>query len=158
MKFGQGKELFEPFEVEMFLIRDKKFLWYFSLKAKLVRNSHQRMLKMAPLSFCSFMVVTQPKFQTSLGMLMNLGYSAVSQRTTSCKCGRWLKTFIMTRNLTPQLLSLSQGHHEISCENSLIAGVSSVKIFLALFFVTLFLNEAEFLSHVRVCCFFRGIT
>lgn len=83
--------------------------------------------------FSSFMVVTQPKFQTSLGMQMNLGFSAVYPRTTLCKCCRWLKTFIMMRILTLPPLSLSQGHHESSWENSLSVKISSVKILLALY-------------------------
>lgn len=56
----------------------------------------------------------------------------------------------MTKNLTLRPLSLNQEHREGSWENSLLAAVSSLKILLALFFVTLFLTEAEFLSHVRV--------
>ena len=44
-----------------------------------------------------------------------------------------LKTFIMMRILTLQPLSLSQGHHESSWENSLSVKISSVKILLALY-------------------------
>lgn len=41
------------------------------------------------LSFSSSTAVTQQRSQISLGTPMNRGSSALYQRTTSCKCGRW---------------------------------------------------------------------
>lgn len=40
-------------------------------------------------SFSSSMVGTQQRSQISPGTPMNRGSSALYQRTTSCKCGRW---------------------------------------------------------------------
>lgn len=41
------------------------------------------------LSFSLSMADTQQRSQISLGTPMNRGSSALYQRTTSCKCGRW---------------------------------------------------------------------
>ncbi len=57
----------------------------------------QQLLKCSFVS-SSFMAVILPRSLISHGTRMNLGSSVPSQKTTSCKFGRWLKIFTTTKS------------------------------------------------------------
>ena len=78
---------------------------------RLAKNKVLRMLKTVPLSFFSFMVGTLQRFLISLGTPMILGSFALYLKTTSCKYGRWLKTFTTMKRLT--LLPLKLKLHKV---------------------------------------------
>merc|ERR1719266_438889 len=71
-------------------------VYMFGISAKLVRSRLLRMLRMAHLSFFSFMEATLLKFLISLGILLIHGLFAVLAKTTLCKFGKWLKIFTTT--------------------------------------------------------------
>ena len=73
--------------------------WMSGIKVKLERNNPQKMQKMGHQSCCLFMVVTLPRYLISPGIPTNLGWFVLYQKTISCKCGKWLRTFIMMKTL-----------------------------------------------------------
>merc|ERR1711862_916039 len=67
---------------------------------KMPRTVHQ--------SCSSFMEDTRPKLATFHGIPMTPGSFALCLKTTSCKCGKWLKIFTTTKRSTRLHLRLKQ--------------------------------------------------
>ena len=73
---------------------------------RLAKSKVLRMLKMDLLNSSLSMVVTLPKSLTSPGIPMILGLFAQSLKITSCKSGKWQRTFTTMRKWTPRPLRL----------------------------------------------------
>ena len=66
------------------------------------------------------MEVTQPRSRTSLGTQMSLGWFALCQKTTSCKCGKW---YVMLCTLDVNRLPVGRmyfGFAQITCGESVL--------------------------------------
>ena len=63
--------------------------------------------------YSSFTEATQPKSLISHGIPTSHGLSARSLKTTSCRSGKWLKTYIMTKNPKHQLLNWRTPHNNL---------------------------------------------
>ncbi|MPC15019.1 hypothetical protein E2C01_007802 [Portunus trituberculatus] len=78
--------------------------------ARLEKSRVLKMLKMDHQSYYSYMVVTLPRYQTSLGIPMSHGSSALLVKITSCRCGKWQKTFTMMKSQKLQHLNWNLEH------------------------------------------------
>ena len=61
----------------------------------------------------SSMAVTRPKSLTFRGTLTNPGSSAPFLKITSCRFGKWPKTYIMTKNRKRRLLNWKTPHNDL---------------------------------------------
>ena len=59
------------------------------------------------------MAVTQPKSPTSRGTPTNPGSSAPFPKITSCRFGKWPKTYITTKNRKRRLLNWRTPHNDL---------------------------------------------
>ena len=59
------------------------------------------------------MAVTQPKSRISRGTPTSLGSSAPCPKITSCKFGKWLKTYITTKNRKRRLPNWRTPHNDL---------------------------------------------
>ncbi len=73
---------------------------------RLAKSKVLKMLRMDLLNSSLSMVVTLPKSLTSPGIPMILGLFAQSLKITSCKSGKWQRTFTTMRKWTPRPLRL----------------------------------------------------
>merc|ERR1712111_263302 len=80
----------------------------FGIFPKSEKNKLLKMPRTVHQSCSSFMEDTRPKLATFHGIPMTPGSFALCLKTTSCKCGKWLKIFTTTKRSTRLHLRLKK--------------------------------------------------